>query len=83
MSRQKIYHGSFTYRYKYQYYTPKGQAGSSYGPYSGVVDAIYLEGEEDAVWDDIIKGMGSTKTKRYSFTHKEIKNIQNVGETMG
>lgn len=76
-----IYHAKFTYRYKYQYFTPKGQSGALYGPYSGYKEAIYIEGEEDRVWGGILKDMGSTKTKRYSFTEKKIEDIKNTGKT--
>lgn len=77
---KKIYHAEFCFKYSYQYFTPQGKGGIKYGSFSGCVPRVYLEGEEDKVWKEIESNFGSTKTKRYTLTNKEINNKINVGK---
>lgn len=77
---KEINHAEFKFSYTYQYYSPQGKAGRKYGPYKGSVSKVYLEGDEDEVWSEVLDNFGSTKTKRYALTDKKIVNKINVGK---
>lgn len=81
-----IYFGEFHFRYKYQYYRKTNgrllPSGSPYGSFSGVSEKIFLEGEEDKVWDDILKELGDSETKRFTITNKRIENLVDTGKTV-
>lgn len=85
--RKTIYYADFTFRYTYQYYSKRNnvltKSGKEVGSFSGVVPRIYLEGDEETVWNDIKLKLGDCETKRFTLTHKEIKNIKDTGKQNG
>jgi len=85
-TRKQILHADFKFRYTYQYYSSRNgkysPTGSKYGPYSGLVPRLYLEGDENTIWRDILLKLGESKTKRFNIVEKEIINVRDVGKTV-
>lgn len=84
MSPKVIYHATFSFRYTYQYYTKTKnvllKSGKPHGPYSGVRQRIYLEGDEEKIWESIKKELGDCVKKRYTLVSKEIIDVHNTGK---
>lgn len=83
--KKTIHFALFDCRYTYQYYNKVKGAyvarGKPIGEYGFMKQMIYLEGEEDKVWEEIKKFLGDSESKRITFTKKEIRYIQNTGKT--
>lgn len=78
-----IYHAEFNFSYTYQYYSKRNgilnKTGKPIGPYKGSVERVYLEGDEETVWNDIKLKLGDSETKRFTLLDKKILNRKNTG----
>lgn len=80
MSRRQMWYATFSYRYYYQYKTKTNNR--KYGEFSGSSDELFIEGEEQKVWDKILLELGDSETIRYTLTEKKISNKKDVGKTV-
>ena len=74
-----------SFSYSYQYYSKRNgkvnKTGKVIGPYDGSVERVYLEGDEDTIWNDIKLKLGESETKCFTLTNKRITNKKNTGKT--
>lgn len=79
-------YGEFKCRYMYQYYTKvKGRYKPTERPirtYTHSSNHIYIKGEEDDVWDDILDSLGNSYRKRIRLENKAVTEISDFGYSL-
>lgn len=79
-----IYFGRFSYIYGHQYYRVENKrkvADLSPVFYKDHKDMIFLEGEEDAAWEKIVKTLGDTDKRKLILKDKKVEVLANTGKT--
>lgn len=79
-------YGEFKCRYAYKYFNKvKDTWKPSDRPirtYTHISNHIYIEGEEDDVWDDILDNLGNSDRKRIRLENKAVTEISDFGYSL-
>lgn len=83
---RRLKYGRFECRYTYKYFT---KHRGIYKPskrhertYSTSSNHIYIEGEEDDIWDEILLSLGNSDRKKVKLTNKKITEISDFGYSL-
>lgn len=79
-------YGTFSYTYVVKYWSYKRNTWKpadirSY-QYSDSTNEIYIEGEEDDVWEKIKSRLGHSNKKRITLSNQKITELVNFGESL-